>query len=99
MVGNNFSFLLWFQQVLILKEKFESEIIFLVQDKLYIPLGSTTAKPLFKSLITALKRKASTFWMTGYSDICTVSLEKTEVGNKSQKILALNYLWNMGSVS
>lgn len=31
----------------------EIEIIFLVQGKLYIPIGITTAKPLFKSLIAA----------------------------------------------
>lgn len=31
----------------------ETEIIFLVQDKLYIPLRNTTAKPFFKSLIAA----------------------------------------------
>lgn len=29
----------------------DTEIILLVQDKLYIPLGSTSAKTLFKSLI------------------------------------------------
>lgn len=38
-----------------------TEVILLVQDKLYIPLGSTTAKPLFKSLIAAEKRKENSF--------------------------------------
>lgn len=38
-----------------------TEIILLVQDKLYIPLGSTAAKPLFKSLIAAEKRKENSF--------------------------------------
>lgn len=31
----------------------ESEVMFFFWDKLYIHLGSTTAKPLFKSLIAA----------------------------------------------